>query len=159
MDQLTVMITIVAVAAAAVAAVYKSMAAAQERRHHNIMPEAVPPQQYRIERRPNNPVINENRPRCTICTDVMTNETMRFMNCGHAFHDVHCFEDYRQSRRDCPYCGRLVLRLDLQGDYSAICNQPMEEETMKYLKCEHAFHSICLITVNWNANQNCSVCS
>ncbi|XP_062123116.1 uncharacterized protein LOC133836562 [Drosophila sulfurigaster albostrigata] len=138
-----------------------------------------PPQQNRSERRlqnnddndNQNPVIkkdkgkkNENRPsrpddRCMICTHVMTKETMRFMNCGHALHDVPCFEDYRLSRRDCPYCETLVLRVDLPGDNCAICDEPMEKDTMKYLKCEHAFHLNCLTTNNWNTNKKCPVCS
>ncbi|XP_034114982.1 uncharacterized protein LOC117575014 [Drosophila albomicans] len=97
--------------------------------------------------------------KCRICLQVMTRETMSFMNCGHAVHNGDCFEAYRRTRRDCSYCGKYVLRLDLPGDNCAICNQPMEEYDMKYVKCEHAFHLHCLITNNISITDKCPRCS
>ncbi|XP_034114998.1 uncharacterized protein LOC117575028 [Drosophila albomicans] len=104
--------------------------------------------------------LRENRTgdKCILCLEVMTNETMRRMHCGHALHESPCFQEYRTWRRQCPYCNQLVIRIDLPGEDCAICCEPMQEDTMEYLKCEHALHSSCLSNYKKNNYTTCPVC-
>ncbi|KAL7729629.1 hypothetical protein ACLKA6_007910 [Drosophila palustris] len=104
--------------------------------------------------------LRESRPgdKCILCLERMTKETMRTMHCGHALHELPCYEEYRLWRRQCPYCNQLVIRIDLPGEDCAICCHPMEDHNMEYLKCEHALHTACLAEYRKNRYKTCSVC-
>ncbi|KAH8311843.1 hypothetical protein KR044_008270 [Drosophila immigrans] len=145
---------------AAAAAVYFSMS------------NPVPPHQTHRGRRPhdnddddddNNDDNDDNysRPgdKCIMCLEAMTRETMRTMHCGHALHEIPCYRDYRKWRRQCPYCNQLVLRIDLPDEDCVICCEPMLENEMEYLKCEHALHTNCLATYIRNNFKKCPKCS
>lgn len=96
---------------------------------------------------------------CILCLKTMTAETMRAMNCGHALHDTPCYAEYRNLSRQCPHCNQIAMRIDLPGEDCAICCEPMEAHNMKYLRCEHAIHKICLDTYKQNGYSICPMCA
>ncbi|XP_030081634.1 uncharacterized protein LOC111601370 [Drosophila hydei] len=107
----------------------------------------------------NNPRVRDSQPgdMCYFCHREMTKESMHVMNCAHALCK-QCFASYRKWRRDCPFCERIVIRIDLPGEACAICREPMKLDTMDYLPCEHALHKVCLQLYKNNNYKTCPVC-
>ncbi|EDW13763.1 uncharacterized protein LOC6572150 [Drosophila mojavensis] len=102
----------------------------------------------------------ENKPgdKCLICHEEMTEESMHKMRCGHALCKLPCFREYREWRRNCPYCEQIVIRIDQPGDACSICCEPMEVQNMEYLRCEHALHTLCLQEYKKNNYKTCPIC-
>ena len=112
---------------------------------------------------------------CSLCLNTITpNSIIRILNCNHLFH-YHCIDTFLIKNNHCPLCKYLIsdksykipiisIQKLLKNTYlrittihCSICLDISHSDIIRFLHCNHCFHSICIDS--WLVNNNsCPLC-